>query len=401
MWKTVKLGDKCKIETGNSIPVKKKEALYSNLSTGIPYVGTKDLGYDGTINFENGILIPTKHSSKFKLSKKESILICVEGGSAGRKIAFSNKECCFGNKLASISANNELLPKYIYYYTLGEEFQNQFKNSMHGLIGGVSLSKIKDFKITYPSLKKQHQVVAKLETAFSAVNNIVDNNNKKISLTESIEKILLTTLINKKTNLNKIKLEEICVIKGRIGYRGYTKQDITSKGKGAISLSPSNIINNKLDFKKTTYISWSKYNESPEIMIKSGNIIFCKTGSTYGKTAYIENLPEKATLNPQLVVLKDIKCNKKYLYYYMLSDNFKFQIENIIGGAAMPTLSQKDLSKNTILLPPKDVQEDIVNNIDNTIKNTGKILHDALLKIKYFSTLKQKILQKELGDLNE
>ena len=44
--------------------------------------------------------------------------------------------------------------------------------------------------------------------------------------------------------MKKIRLEEICTIKGRIGYRGYTKQDLVKKGQGAISLSPSNIKNN-------------------------------------------------------------------------------------------------------------------------------------------------------------
>ena len=66
-------------------------------------------------------------------------------------------------------------------------------------------------------------------------------------------------------------------------------------------------------------------------MIYPEDIIFCKTGSTYGKTVLIKSLPEKATLNPQLVVLKKVKYTIN-IYLYMLSDNFKNQIENIVGG---------------------------------------------------------------------
>ena len=76
-------------------------------------------------------------------------------------------------------------------------------------------------------------------------------------------------------------------------------------------------------------------------MIYPEDIIFCKTGSTYGKTALIKSLPEKATLNPQLVVLKEVKCINKYLFYYMLSDNFKNQIENIVGGAGFAYINTK------------------------------------------------------------
>ena len=64
------------------------------------------------------------------------------------------------------------------------------------------------------------------------------------------------------------KLDDICTIVGRIGFRGYTKADLVdSPNDGAITLSPSNITNGELDFSKCTYISWDKYNESPEIML--------------------------------------------------------------------------------------------------------------------------------------
>ena len=38
-------------------------------------------------------------------------------------------------------------------------------------------------------------------------------------------------------------LHDICEIRGRIGFRGDTKQDVVAEGEGAISLSPSNILN--------------------------------------------------------------------------------------------------------------------------------------------------------------
>jgi type I restriction enzyme S subunit len=163
------------------------------------------------------------------------------------------------------------------------------------------------------------------------------------------------------------KLDEICIIKGRIGYRGYTKQDLVNEGEGAISLSPSDIKNNKLFFKNCTYISWKKYEESPEIMIFEGDIIFCKTASI-GKMAIVEYLPEKATLNPQFVVLKQINCDNKYLYYFMNSEEFKEQVKNIIGGTAIPTLSQKNLGNLNLPIPPLKEQQQIVAILDQAFE---------------------------------
>lgn len=101
-----------------------------------------------------------------------------------------------------------------------------------------------------------------------------------------------------------VRLGNVCNIFGRIGFRGYTKNDIVNEGEGAITISPSNIKNSRTVFRNNTYVSWQKYYESPEIMINEQDIILVKTGSSYGKSALVTNLTEKATINPQLVVLK-------------------------------------------------------------------------------------------------
>lgn len=142
---------------------------------------------------------------------------------------------------------------------------------------------------------------------------------------------------------NDVRLGDISTIVGRIGFRGYTSKDLVdSPDKGAISLSPTNIANFELNLSKVTYISWEKYYESPEIMVTPGDIVFSKTG-TVGWSAYIKEVVHPITLNPQLVVFKDIKINPVYLSYVMRSHLFKGLVKNITGGSAVPTLSQKDL----------------------------------------------------------
>ena len=140
-----------------------------------------------------------------------------------------------------------------------------------------------------------------------------------------------------------VNLNDVCKIKGRIGYRGYTVDDIVKEGQGAITLSPSNINNDNLSIKKSTYISWFKYEESPEIMIFNNDILFVKTGSTYGKTAIVKNLLEKATINPQIVVLKEVSMNNLLLSYLMASPIIQRQVEQTVAGGAIPTLSQKNM----------------------------------------------------------
>ncbi len=160
-----------------------------------------------------------------------------------------------------------------------------------------------------------------------------------------------------------VRLSSVCDIKGRIGFRGYTKNDQVPEGEGALSLSPINIQNGLVVYDKGTFITWEKYEESPEIMTYNGDIIFCKTASV-GKVALVKNLPYKATINPQLVVLKNIKCNPSYLAYCLKTEYFQRKVVHLAGVGSVPNISQKVMGEIEVPLPPLPIQEEIVRILD-------------------------------------
>ena len=155
---------------------------------------------------------------------------------------------------------------------------------------------------------------------------------------------------------------------------------------GAIALSPTNIVNNQLTYDKdNTYISIYKYKESPEIMIKEGDVIFVKTGSTVGKVAYVDRLICKTTLNPQVVVLKDIKCDNYILSVIMSTRKFQNKIQRITVGGAVPTLSQVAMGNLFISLPTAKEQEKIskfISLLDERIATQNKIIDKLQTLIK-------------------
>ena len=172
-------------------------------------------------------------------------------------------------------------------------------------------------------------------------------------------------------------IKDVSTIFGRIGFRGYTIEDIVKENEGAISLSPSNIIDGNISYKNCTYISLFKYEESPEIKIYNNDIVLVKTGSTFGKSALIKNLYEKATLNPQLIVFKNLKINNILFSYIMKTKYFMKQIYGTIVGGAIPTLSQEQVYKFNILVPTKLEQEkiaEVLSDIDELIASTQKLI---------------------------
>lgn len=173
------------------------------------------------------------------------------------------------------------------------------------------------------------------------------------------------------------KLGEVCEIFGRIGFRGYTKADLVDNpDDGAITLSPSNIVNGEMDFRKCSYITWHKYEESPEIKIFPGDILIVKTASV-GKTALVKRLPHPSTINPQFVVLKNIRINNLYLSYYLKSQIAQTFIWSIAKGAAAQTVSQKNLAQMLIPVGTLEEQRSIVTRLDAAFSHIDALKANA------------------------
>mgnify|MGYP003429115576 FL=1 len=187
-------------------------------------------------------------------------------------------------------------------------------------------------------------------------------------------------------------LLNVCHIFGRIGFRGYTKEDLVAYD-GAITLSPSNIIDGKMNYNTCTYISWNKYDESPEIQIQDNDILLVKTGSSYGKCALVEKLPKQATINPQFVVLKHISCNPEYLTYVLQSKYAQYNYEKFVLGTAIPTFTQVALGNMQIPIPPLSEQNRIVTEIKRLLAIIESLENNQRHLKEVLALSKSKILE--------
>ena len=190
------------------------------------------------------------------------------------------------------------------------------------------------------------------------------------------------------------KLGEVCEIKGRIGFRGYTRDDQVEKGEGAISLSPGNIDNGSMNYESCTYITWDKYEESPEIIVNEGDIILCKTASV-GKVARIHHLPEKATINPQLVLIKNIQTNPQYLFYVLDDKPFQSKIKGLAGIGSVPNVSQAKLSAIEIPIPSLFEQIRIVGILDTFTASIDNLKEQIAQRRKQYEYYRDQLLDLE------
>jgi type I restriction enzyme, S subunit len=280
---------------------------------------------------------------------------------------------------------------YVFHFLNQRSQRRKFESIVTGqAYPQISLEQVREANIYFPPSVAEQTAIA---VALSDADALIISLEKLIVKKRNIKQGAMQQLLRPKEGWIVKKLGEVCRVFGRIGFRGYTIKDIVEKGGGAISISPSNIKNDTLNLEKCTYISWFKYEESPEIKIYNGDILLVKTGSTFGKTALVKNLREKATLNPQLVVLKNMAIDNIYLSYMMSSPTVQNQIAATIVGGAIPTLSQESVSNFEIPMPESREEQHQIGQILNCVDEELTLIEAKLEKYKH---VKQGMMQQLL-----
>lgn len=187
-------------------------------------------------------------------------------------------------------------------------------------------------------------------------------------------------------------LGKLACINGRIGFRGYTVKDLVRNGEGAIAIGGKHISKNYLDLSDAEYISWKKYYESPEIMVKQGDIVLAQRG-TLGKSALIKSDIGPATINPSLVLINKIKCNNLYLIYNMQSSSVTDYILQINSQTSIPMISQKQIEGIKIAIAKLDCEQAA---IATALSDVDSLISALTKKIEKKKAIKQGLMQQLL-----
>ena len=152
--------------TGNSLSELEKRKFAR--TDGLPFIGTKDVGFDGSVAYDNGIRIPAEERG-YRTAAAGASLMCIEGGSSGRKLALLTEDVRFGNKLCAFVPGEILDPQYLNFYLKSPQFKVQFAALQDGPRKGVGLSEVKKLLIPVPLLDEQQRIVDRIKGFFKCV----------------------------------------------------------------------------------------------------------------------------------------------------------------------------------------------------------------------------------------
>lgn len=171
------------------------------------------------------------------------------------------------------------------------------------------------------------------------------------------------------------RLGRICYIKARIGWRGLSSSEYTEEGPFLIA--GHHIKGGRIAWDKCDHISEQRYQESHEIILRSGDVILTKDG-TIGRVARVDELPGDATINGTMMLVRPLRrLDYRYLYHVLNGRGFQKLIEDKVSGSSIPHIFQRDMVELEVDLPSIDQQSkiaEILDTLDEAIRGTQAVV---------------------------
>ncbi len=278
--------------------------------------------------------------------------------------------------------------RYLQYQILNRAFIDVIDGSTFGSkMPRASWECLGNMTVALPPLDEQTAIAAFLDRETAKIDALIAEQEKLIVLLAEKRQATISRAVTKSLNPNAptkdsgvawlgeapahweiSRIKYHCLVAGRIGFRGYTTNDQVDDGEGALVLGATHItFTGELTFESPTYISWEKYYESPEIIVKPEDILVVQRGSTCGKVGFVANDHGPTTINPSLVLLKDFSCISRFLFFYLSSSLVQGFFASKLGKTAIPMLSQEQIGNVAFCIPPKTEQEAIVAFLESEI----------------------------------
>lgn len=161
--------------------------------------------------------------------------------------------------------------------------------------------------------------------------------------------------------LKKIKYS--CYVKGRVGWHGLSSNEYSDEG--AFLVTGTDLSDGIVNWVSCHHISFQRYEEDKYIQLKENDLLITKDG-TIGKLAVVKNLPDKATLNSGIFLVRSLssKLNILFLKYLLASNIFYKFLDYFQTGATVKHLYQETFGNFQYPLPSLEEQQKIVNFLD-------------------------------------
>ena len=384
---------------------------------GIPYLMIGDLkDLSSSIDWDSSKKISIEDYKKLSIKSRPQIgdIIFARYASIGTTCYIdTDRDFLVSYACLTIHPSDLIIGKFLSYYLKSSSFaKDVLRRTNSNTQGNVGKDSLINATIVLPSIIEQTQIVTFLDAKCSDINAMLSKTRASIEEYKKLKQAVITQAVTKgvrgeremkdsgvewvsyiPVDWNTIKLKYCTYIRARLGWRALKADEYVESGFPF--LSAFNIVNNALHFTNLNYINQFRYDESPEIQLKVGDVLLVKDGAGIGKCAIVENMPIPSTVNGSIAVISSTSfITPKYLYYYFLSEMFQQHIDLLKDGMGVPHLFQSDLKEIKIAFPSKDEQKEIADYLDAKCAEIDKLIAKKEQLVKELDSYKKSLIYK-------
>ena len=380
--------------------------------SGVPVIRGNNLTEDNTRFIDKGfVFVSHEKADELNTYAKVDDLIFTAAGTIGQvgMIPENSKfnEYVISNKQLRVTLDLDKVNQHYVYYWFSSKLINKYIKQLNtgSTIPLINLSIIKGLPIPLPSKKIQDKIAT-----------IILNIDKKIQLNKEINRNLEQLSQNlfkkwfinfdlkndfnifesfKESSLGKIPesweiktIGDLSEVKGRIGWRGYTTNDLVDEGPWVVG--GKEITSGFIDFNSAKHLTREKYEESPEIMLKDKDLIIAKTG-TIGPIAMYYDVYGEATLNPNVGLIRSKNIVPALLLTFFKTQRAQYYLNEFTTSSVQPAINQTTIKQLEIALPS---DKDLLNTIGSKFEEINLLQFNLNEEIKKLQRLRDTLLPK-------
>lgn len=310
--------------------------------------------------------------------------------------------------------SQRIYPKYYHYLFRTSLYTSIFRLYSKGIIDSrlrLYSPYFFDISAIIPSLSEQQKIASFLDKKCAEIEEMITLQEKIIEELKAYKQSVITEAVTKGLNQNvpmkesgiewigqipahweMYRIKYNTFLKGRIGWQGLNSSDFIDEGYCLITGTD---FDNKggINWDTCYRISKERFDEDELLHIKNGDLLMTKDG-TVGKMAYVKNIPEEASLNSHLLIIRQTTelIDNEFLYWVMLSNVFKRFCLIHQSGSIMSSISQSTLGLFNCYFPTKSEQKDIVDYLNVKCTEIDNLISIKQQKIENLKEYKKSII---------
>ena len=343
-WPMVSLGEIVEFESGSR---QKGGAV----SSGIPSIGGEHIDAEGNIRFDRMKYVSEDHFQGMKkgILKKGDVLIVKDGATTGKAGFFPHDLSAAVNEHVFIlRARESVDPYYLYSIVRSNVFQESLKPFIKGIIGGISLE-VRQVQIPLPPLEVQQEIIAEIEGYQKVIDGaraVVENYRPNIAIDPQWP---------------VVTLRDVCEINPETINPALAYPDQTIH-----YIDISSVENETGRFLGYNEMASTEAPSRARRVIQGGDVLLSTVRPNLRAFTILTEVEDRAIASTGFAVLRARahSVEPAFVLTSVSSEQAVSQMVTMMGKGAYPSINQSDVAAIKIALPPLNVQQEIVAEIE-------------------------------------